>query len=142
MPRTRDLPDTVELQALLRQGASQADIARRYGVTRQAVSKALAASHLRQPRHSFKPYAPWKVRTVHQNAYQLRMLRLHGREQMGLPIAEGDKRQLEAFRARLDELDVVVDYDREEGFFYVPREEGDTEYHARYSEPDDNRPAA
>src|SRR4051812_6318455 len=62
------LPPVPEIVALLQDGWSQSDVARRYGVTRQAVSGALALAKVskeqrrRIVRHVELPEAPLRIR--------------------------------------------------------------------------------
>ncbi|MFE1842025.1 hypothetical protein [Streptomyces sp. NPDC059515] len=70
---------------------------------------------------------PWAVKKEHRSLYPLMMLRLEGRKRAGLPNDEDKAKRLESWRQMLEEENAVVHYDpdTEDGFFYVPREDGD-----------------
>ena len=57
------------------------------------------------------------------------MLRVEGRVRAGMEIRPTDAERHATWRRRLDEMNAVVHYDpdTDEGFFYVPREKGDTD---------------
>lgn len=123
MARPRTLPDPNELRILLLT-ESQAEIARRYGVTRAAVSKAARTYNLDSGRVSYDEFIPWRAKVEHQRDYAVRMLRLYGRRQMGLPLDDRDVRYLDRWLEELRRLEAVVDYDPERGFYYTRRREG------------------
>ncbi|WP_438470804.1 hypothetical protein [Streptomyces asiaticus] len=70
---------------------------------------------------------PWEVREEHRWKYAVMMLRVVARQRAGHELTETDKVRLESWLAMLEEEDAVVHYDpdTEDGFFYVPRQEGD-----------------
>ncbi|MFE0964047.1 hypothetical protein [Streptomyces fungicidicus] len=70
---------------------------------------------------------PWAVKKEHRSLYPLMMLRLEARKRAGLPNDEDKTKRLESWRAMLEEENAVVHYDPDtaDGFFYVPREDGD-----------------
>jgi hypothetical protein len=72
---------------------------------------------------------PWSVEREHRWAYPLAMLRVEGRRRAGRELRPRDAERLDAFLALLEEEDAVIHYDPDtaEGFFYVPREAGDTD---------------
>ncbi len=72
---------------------------------------------------------PWKVNPEHRHLYPALMLRLEGRLRDGRPIDPVKMRRLESWKQSLAEDNLVVHYDpeTEEGFFYIPREEQDTD---------------
>lgn len=131
MSRPRTLPDPEVLEREIRRyGATQ--VAKAYGVTKQAVSKAHREWRLGiEPRVSYKAYIPWRVKAEHNNAYPQRMLRLYGDRQMGRPLSAAGERSLAKFVAGLEENDVVVHYDRDYqggtwggGWMVTPRRPG------------------
>lgn len=72
---------------------------------------------------------PWFVKNEHRWSYPLAMLRVEGRVRAGMEIRPTDAERHATWRRRLDEMNAVVHYDpdTDEGFFYVPREKGDTD---------------
>ena len=70
---------------------------------------------------------PWETKTEHRHAYPLTMLRFEARRRAGMPLAEAEKRRLDSWLRELRELNAVVLYDPDtpDGFYLVPREEGD-----------------
>jgi hypothetical protein len=66
---------------------------------------------------------PWDVRTEHECARPLAMLRVEGWLRAGEHVGAEDRRRLEAWRSSLVQAGLVVDYDADtvEGFHYVPR---------------------
>ncbi|WP_327292430.1 hypothetical protein [Streptomyces sp. NBC_01198] len=72
---------------------------------------------------------PWFVREEHRWAYPITMLRQEARRREGLPLTDDYAGRLQSWLDILKEEDVVVHYDEEteEGWFYVPREETDTD---------------
>ncbi|ATI18969.1 transcriptional repressor [Streptomyces phage Tefunt] len=71
---------------------------------------------------------PWFVKDEHRWAYPLRMLRTAARAAEGKkPLTEEDQYRLSNWLKMLKDEKVVVHYDpdTEDGFFYVPRQEGD-----------------
>lgn len=133
MARPRTLPESdSELERLLRKHTME-EIASMYGVTGQAVSKAVRDRKLNTPRRtSYKQYVPWRVRVEHSEDYPRRMLRFYAQAQEGKVLTLKQSQQLAKFVAKLDADDAVVQYDpwHPEGpWFYVPRRPGvDTGY--------------
>ncbi|WP_042800924.1 hypothetical protein [Streptomyces sp. C] len=72
---------------------------------------------------------PWKLREDHRHLYPAMMLRTEGRQRAGKPVAADKAKKLASWKQYLEENNLVVhyDYDTEEGFFFVPREERDTD---------------
>jgi hypothetical protein len=70
---------------------------------------------------------PWFVKEEHRWLYPLAMLRVEARRRDGRTLTENDRSRLASWRQMLAEGDAVVHYDpdTEEGFFYIPRQEGD-----------------
>jgi hypothetical protein len=70
---------------------------------------------------------PWFVKEEHRWAYPLAMLRAEARRRAGKDLTETDQNRLKNWMEMIKEEDAVVHYDpdTEEGFFYVPRQEGD-----------------
>ncbi|SNS50738.1 hypothetical protein [Actinacidiphila glaucinigra] len=72
---------------------------------------------------------PWRMKDEHRHLYPAMMLRAEARERAGRGVTGREETRLAAWRTMLKEENLVVHYDAdtEEGFFYVPREEGDTD---------------
>ncbi|MYT31763.1 hypothetical protein GTY73_23770 [Streptomyces sp. SID8354] len=72
---------------------------------------------------------PWTVKEEHWFAYPLAMLRIEARVREGFDLREVDAKRHASWKKFLEEENAVVYYDAdtEEGFFYVPREDGDTD---------------
>ena len=70
---------------------------------------------------------PWFVKSEHRWLYPLTMLRTEARRRDGRTVNDGDGARLDSWKTMLEEEHAVVHYDpdTDEGFFYVPREEGD-----------------
>ena len=70
---------------------------------------------------------PWAVRPEHRWAYAVQMLRAEARRRSGKELADLSAARLETWKESLAEAGAVVHYepDTEQGFFYVPAEEGD-----------------
>lgn len=70
---------------------------------------------------------PWFVNLEHRWLYPLAMLRIEARRRDGKELPDSEKTRLKAWKEMLEEEGAVVHYDpdTEEGFFYVPRQEGD-----------------
>ncbi|MGV9312576.1 hypothetical protein ACWDR0_10310 [Streptomyces sp. NPDC003691] len=72
---------------------------------------------------------PWRVQKKHIMAYPLAMLRAEARRRAGEELKGRTASKLESWKAALtrDERVVYYDPDTEDGFFYVPREERDSD---------------
>jgi hypothetical protein len=72
---------------------------------------------------------PWKLREDHRHLYPAMMLRTEGRLRAGKPVAPDKAKKLASWKKSLEEDNLVVHYDpdTEEGFYYIPREEQDTD---------------
>ncbi|MEV5149978.1 hypothetical protein AB0L14_37905 [Streptomyces sp. NPDC052727] len=72
---------------------------------------------------------PWRMKDEHRHLYPAIMLRAEARQRAGRELNERDQARLTAWRRWLDEEKLVVHYDADtaDGFFYVPREEQDTD---------------
>ncbi|MEU0674456.1 hypothetical protein ABZ330_16450 [Streptomyces sp. NPDC006172] len=72
---------------------------------------------------------PWDIAPEHRWKYPIAMLRLEARVKAGTKLTEDERGRLASWREMLAEENAVVHYDpeTEDGFFYVPRQEGDHE---------------
>lgn len=134
-PRPRSLPSSDVLHDLrVVQKKSYDEIAKTFGVTKQAVYLACRQAGLTQPRPRYSREIPWEVALEHANAYELSMLRQAVRLKNGQSLPGRRKQYVENWMRGLAEpqpgapLGLVVDYDREwyaRGFALVPRQPED-----------------
>jgi hypothetical protein len=135
MPAPRLLPPTQELQTLVDQGLTHAQIAdwikNRYNVVvaRSAVSAALSRAGLTRTGMRYRDEIPWRVKAEHLTQYPARMLRLLGRRRLGMDLIEDESQRLDAWLTSLEERELVVAYCPDgTGFIYVDADEiGDGE---------------
>ncbi|MFE4451406.1 hypothetical protein [Streptomyces sp. NPDC056796] len=87
---------------------------------------------------------PWFVKAEHRWLYPLAMLRIEARRRDGKKLPELEQTRLKAWKEMLEEENAVVHYDpeTEEGFFYVPRQEGDDDLIHEPEEQTTQRPNA
>ncbi|WJN63283.1 immunity repressor [Streptomyces phage phiScoe54] len=75
---------------------------------------------------------PWQVKPEHRWLYPVGMLRVEARrrEKGEEALSELERTRLAAWKQMLLDQNAVVHYDpdTEEGFFYIPRQEGDTDF--------------
>ncbi|MFD5697856.1 hypothetical protein [Streptomyces lasiicapitis] len=128
------LPDFNTLVRLSQRGLSDDAIGKRYGTTGQAVNKALVLGEYRRTTtvKLVNELIPWDVKTTkgvaqagetsHHNTYACKILRAYMRTRLkDETITEANRTDAARFEARLRRQNVVLDYDRQKGFFYVPR---------------------
>jgi hypothetical protein len=114
---------------MLREGATQRDVAEKFGVSQAAVSIAISRGNIKHDT-GFERRLPWKMKGEHVSLAIPRGLRLAMRVQEGGAEAERMPEYLrkegEGFIRTLDELDAVIHYDPEVApyFFRVPRRHG------------------
>jgi hypothetical protein len=102
---------------------------REYGIqTTRAMWSAWRSRH-NLPRRNVRntELIPWKVREEHRYAYPVMMLRAEGRRRAGTELTTADETRLASWKKELEERDLVVHYDpdTEDGWFLIPRSEGD-----------------
>lgn len=70
---------------------------------------------------------PWAVKPEHRWTYAVQMLRAEGRSRAGKEMSPVTAARLETWKKTLQESGAVVHYEPEtdEGFFYVPAQEGE-----------------
>ncbi len=124
MPRPKTLPDTAELVRLRDGGMSYAEIAEQFGVTKGAVFLRFRNAGETGPAKRYD-VIPWRVAQEHDKAHPLTMLRLWARAQGG-DLTDAQRGRAERWAADLRQRDLVIHYDRQHGFAYVPRREADT----------------
>lgn len=133
MPHQRILPPAAELAERFKQDKTLTftALAAEFGVTRQAVRKALEKAHIQVERpnpHSLKQFVPWRVKVIHEQHLHVRMLRLYARQRLGLPIPRDRQKIYREWRHDMDELGLVVTYSPETGFGVDERRPGDERY--------------
>ncbi|WP_372407188.1 hypothetical protein [Streptomyces luteireticuli] len=108
-----------------------AEYQRKYNIeTSQSMWASFRSRRGLKPRIARDPeLIPWKVKEEHQFRYDLAMLRLEARKRQGYELRDEDQKRHTSWRTWIDENNAVVYYDpdTEEGFFCIPREEGDTD---------------
>ncbi|GGX08260.1 hypothetical protein [Streptomyces noursei] len=139
------LPDFNTLVRLSQRGLSDDEIGKRYGTTGQAVNKALVLGDYRRTTtvKLVNELIPWDVKTTkgvaqagetsHHNTYPCKLLRAYMRTRLSdETITEANKTDAARFEARLRRQNVVLDYDREKGFSFVPRTPEDKNFVLRW----------
>lgn len=127
---------------MLRAGATQQQVADKFGVTQAAVSANIKRGNIKvdYPNQTEGRSVPWHpIRPEHRDRYLVRMLRANARRAQGLKSAPVLEAMLDKFLQAADEQDFVVTYDpdTDEGFFRVPRRHGIDEGLVRNPELDD-----
>ena len=127
----RIVPDKTQMEAYLRAGLSQAQIARQYEedtgirVSRAAIGMAINRYGLSSNKPSFRyeDLLPWHLKPEHTMHTEARLLRLEARRRRGLPLSETDLKWLDSWLKEMREQNAVVTYnpDTEDGFFWVER---------------------
>ncbi|MFI8294283.1 hypothetical protein ACIGBL_34905 [Streptomyces sp. NPDC085614] len=86
---------------------------------------------------------PWKINEKHRYLYPAMMLRTEARLRAGKELTARDGQRLARWNAMLTDGRLVVHYDAstERGWFYVPREESDSDIIRRPNLADGNRAA-
>lgn len=120
--------DYSEAEQMLRNGATQAEVADRFGVSQSAVSLAISRERIKFDT-GFERLLPWRMRAEHVNLAIPRALRLAMRVQRNDPEDEMPaylRREGEGFIRTLQELDAVIHYDPDTPpfWFRVPRRTG------------------
>ena len=118
--------DYSEAEQMLRAGATQQQVADKFGVSQAAVSNAIARGMIEyktnRPKTSGVPWSP--VAPEHREQYLVRMLRAAQRREEGLTNSPFWEDRLDGFLRKMEEEGWVVDYDPSEGFKRVPRRPG------------------
>jgi hypothetical protein len=123
----QQLLDYNEAEQMLRAGATQAQVAEKFGVSQSAVSLAIKRGRIKFDT-GFERVLPWKMRAEHINLSVPRGLRLALRVQRGdiEDMPSYLRAQGEGFIRTLEEMDAVIHYDPEVHpyWFRVPRRHG------------------
>lgn len=144
MPERR-VPDREQMQAYLRRGLTQRQIAERWredsglSVTRNAIGMAMKRYGLQplHPQNRYSELIPWRVREEHLRHYDAAMLRLEARRRAGLALDPTWERRLDSWLKLLADTDAVIYYDPEtsQGFWHVRRESQDADIIRLPSQP-------
>lgn len=135
MARPRKLPDVSELEKLARSGMTHQQIADYVQattgepVTRGAVSAALSRAGKSTDKARYLAVIPWRVKIHHLREYPVRMLRLLGRHEAGIPLSGRESQRLRSWLEMLNTEQVVVAYDpdnHKQGFHYIDEKYGDS----------------
>ena len=123
--------DYAEAEKMLRSGATQQQVADRFGVTQPAVHSAILRGRIKGITYDRtvrdESGVPWHpIKPEHRDRYLVRMLRAAARRERGeksTPVLEA---QLDKFLEQVKALDFVIHYDPDtaEGFWRVPRRQG------------------
>ena len=130
-PMTRgakqQLLDYSEAEQMLRAGATQQQVAAKFGVSQSAVSLAIKRGRIKFDT-GFERLLPWNMKAEHINLSVPRGLRLAIRVQRGETedMPPYLRAQGEGFLRTLEEMDAVVHYDSDvyPHWFRVPRRHG------------------
>lgn len=119
--------DYSEAEQMLRDGATQSEVAERFDVSQSAVSLAIRRGNIKHDT-GFERLLPWHMRSEHVNLAIPRALRLAMRVQRGETeeMPEYLRREGEGFIRTLEDLDAVIHYDPDTApfWFRVPRRHG------------------
>ena len=128
-------PDKTWLERAARKGWTQQRMAEEwatesgYSLTRSAIAMAMKRHEVAaaRPRPRYPDLLPWKVKDEHRMCLDARMLRIEARIRRGEALPSTDVHWHRGWRERLETADAVIHYDPDtaEGFFWVPRAEGD-----------------
>lgn len=126
----RKLPDVkVLVKHLEEEGMTYAQVAELYGSSKQAVSAALDRANvdLGRAQRSYRDHIPWRVKVEHNSHLLVKMLRLHARSQLGLPIQPADLAKHDQWLQYMKLHDAVVVYHPDHGFGLDERRPGDSD---------------
>jgi DNA-binding CsgD family transcriptional regulator len=111
-------PDESTLREMVRSGLTDVEIGDQYGVARQTVAYWRNRAHIKRRNGvmSHKQWIPWELNAADAHDSVAKRLREYSTIQQGGKLQPQAKQRLEKFIAFLTEEDVVVDYNREDGF--------------------------
>lgn len=133
----RRLPSPEVLRQHAKDDWTNAQIARYYGVSDEAVRQAFARLGLKRgpERATHARHLPWKVRADHNTDFIARRLRMLSKREQGWPLTASEQRQLDEWLEFMDGgnalgVPLAVHYDRfdPEGFWLEPAVDGDRDY--------------
>lgn len=116
-------PDVATLAKLLEEN-SHAQLAERLGVSRQTIGYWAKRAGLGRaaPPMTHKDILPWKIRAADHHDSIARALRWLDAARKGTTLEATQQREVDRLAAFLEKEDVVVDYERERGFFFRRRD--------------------
>ena len=129
MAAPRILPPVAELQKLVDQGMTHAQIASKlsqktgHKIARSTISAALSRAGASDTGTRYAEEIPWRVRGEHLTQYPVRMLRLLGRRHKKIDLRADEAQRLDNWLAGLHQKNLVVAYSPEAGFMYVEADE-------------------
>lgn len=98
-------------------------------VTRSAIAMAMQRAEIgsAKPRPRYEDMLPWRVTKEHRMATDARLLRMEARRRRGEKLSHRDLTWLTHWREELEAQNAVITYDpaTEQGFWWVPKQEGD-----------------
>jgi hypothetical protein len=126
-------PAVVDPQAAAKmfgEGMTHREIGEYFGVSQQAVSKALS-----KLRHEITdgskplPRWPWKMRSYHTEGTNglYRLMQAYRKHAAGLEVSDRDLRDANALRRASEKLGMAVTYTPAEGFMWTTRRDGEEE---------------
>lgn len=121
--------DYAEAEKMLRGGATQQQVAERFGVTQAAVHGAIRRGRIKgityDRSNSETSGVPWHpIKPEHRDRYLVRMLRAAARRERGEKSTAVIEAHLDKFLEAFEQADWVVDYDPVSGFSRVSRRDG------------------
>lgn len=134
MPKSK-VQDAKEVERWIEEGRTYRWMAEEYGRKYNIEAKPTMFSTYRA-RHGLARRAarndnliPWAVKLEHRWAYPIALLRMESRARAGFEMRGEDLGRLKSFHADLEAGDLVVHYDPDtrQGWWLIPRQEGDTD---------------
>jgi hypothetical protein len=129
------VPSKVVLEQWSAEGLTQQQMADRIRedtgvpVSRAAISLAMTRYGMEPRNDRHDELIPWRVKTEHLLAWEVRLLRREARRRKGKPLKPRDESALDGWLASMHEQKAVVAYypDSPHGFYCVPAEPEDYE---------------
>lgn len=132
MVRTTIAKDTVE--RYIRMGLTQNQMVEQFRIEtgerrqRSSFGAAILRFSIDNPRATPRYDLAWQNVPREHYCYEQRMLRALASREQGKPNRDALNGRLDAWTAEMDASNAVVHYDRDLGFFRIPREDGDIGY--------------
>lgn len=97
-------------------------------MSRSAIAMAMARHEVESahPRPRYEDMLPWRVKNEHRMDTDARLLRIHARICRGEEVTSDEVQWHAGWLSRLREAKAVVDYERNAGFHWVDRADGDS----------------
>lgn len=134
MARPQTLPAVNEIERMLREGMTYAEIGAKYNVTPSAVYKKLKTYGNPPKMPTYRDILPWTIEREHMATAPMKRIRTLVAKQSGKPVDAADERLLEDWIAGMEHAGVVLNYHPEApinvasskgGFYYSPRRPGE-----------------